>query len=195
MSGNYSRQVSLLSRVAYSEIGQLAKLWVPFPFMEMFSHRVDNPFSITVVTDGNVQMLKAPGRWWVSEVGWWEVVGAVEKWRGNGSSKGVVEMQLQVGLIEKQTNCRPNKLCVCVQMVLRPPVYNLASNIIERSPALCRRLSQGTSEFSLEFKAWSISVYHISYLFERMPLLIVALKRFFKKLAMYEVRSQLTSLF
>lgn len=77
----------------------------------------------------------------------------MEKWRGNGSSKGVVEMQLQVGLIEKQTNCRPNKLCVCVQMVLRPPVYNLASNIIERSPALCRRLSQGTSEFSLEFKA------------------------------------------
>ena len=78
----------------------------------------------------------------------------MEKWRGNGSSKGAVGMQLQVGLIEKQTNCAGQIDYVYgLQMVLRPPVYNLASNIIERSPALCRRLSQGTSEFSLEFEA------------------------------------------
>lgn len=125
---------------------------------------------------------------------------------GSGGSCGEVEREWLIqrdsrnaapGGFNWKTNklCRPNKPCVWVQMVLRPPVYNLASNIIERSPALCRRLSQGTSEFSLEFKAWSISVYHLSYLFERMPLLIVALKRFFKKLAMYEVQSQLTSLF
>lgn len=102
MSGNYSRQISLIFRVAYNEIGQHVKLWALSPFMDMFSHRVDNSLSGTVITHRNAHLLKVWGRWWESEVGWWEVVGAVEKGRGRDSSKGSARMQLQVDFQEKE---------------------------------------------------------------------------------------------
>lgn len=61
-----------------------------------------------------------------------------------GFSRESQDLALFVGLIKKKNLCRSKSLYIYIyelQMVLRSPVYNLASNIIERSLAFGRRLS------------------------------------------------------
>lgn len=152
-------------RVAYSEIGQLAKF-------HLLSWTCSTTGWITVCLEqwSLTEMLKCT-QWQMmtSELGLWEVVGAVEEWRGHDSSRRAGDMQLQVAF----------QICIFVCQLNKKKKKSLQA----KQTICCKQFNICASHFLFKGS-------------KGMPLLIVVSKKLKKNfLAVYDIRNQLTFLF